>query len=210
MKTLNSLLLTVSIGLAFGALPEVAIAQVGEGFNAFRFVRNRAIFDPGRQSMQRETSSAPSQTISRSNFIALTGTMVAGGKKLAFFNGSRSEYSKVIPEGESIADFKLTSIGPGQVELSLAGKLVTVAVGQHVPLAGSSIPATSDVPVTAEVPAGSTPNASPSGSSPISAPNPSATAPGSAPATAPAPAPTSDKSELLRRMMERRQKETSP
>jgi len=191
----------VLAGILLGcSLP--ADAQTGapnEGYNAFRLVRTRNVFDPDRRAMSRPDSGPPRQQTPRSNFIALTGTLVTPEKALAFFTGSRPEYSKVARAGDMIADFKISAITQANVELALADKRVTVIVGRQVPLEGSSAADTtaatdSQAPAEAGAPAAAS----------TAAPDaPITTTPG----TGAGPAP--DKNEVLRRMMERRQKETS-
>ena len=175
--------------------PSIAV----KGFDAFRLVKSRNIFDPDRRGMP---SSAPSSRPSapRKNTINLTGTMVAEGKTLAFFAGSRSEYNKVISIGESIADFKVTGITNAQVELSHAGKTVTVAVGKQVPLEGTAAGIVADASLDSNSPASSTDDTTPA--------EPAADS--STPAeTKPADKPADEQNDVLRRMMERRQKELS-
>lgn len=175
------------------AIATSAFAQVAEppqGYNAFRFVRTRNIFDPERRGARSDTSAAvplSQGTTTRSNFIALTGTMVTDGKTLAFFTGSRPEYSKVISVHDKIADFTITAIAAREVQLELAGKPITVVIGNQVPLQGSS--AETAIPLS-PMPAPDVSTAPASGSSTTS--------------TSPA-----DKSEILRRMAERREKEFS-
>ena len=195
MRSPTAAPLVISAATLLFLLPSASTAQVAasaQGYNAFRLVRTRNIFEPDRQGAPRaEEQSRPQPTTSRSNFIVLTGTMVTASRTLAFFTGSRPEYARVIPVGEKIADFTLTSITPAQVELEHAGKQIAVVVGGPVPLEG-----TSDAGVTSEpLPVG------------VSAP-PSTAAPTAA-TTSSAPAATGDKAEVLRRMMERRQKEMS-
>ena len=187
--------LTGSVATTLLLLHEVATAQEApppaQGYAAFRLVRTRNIFDPSRQGTVRtDEAPRPQTTATRSNFIVLTGAMVTENKTLAFFTGSRPEFSKVIPVGEKIADFTVKRITAAEVELDHAGKSIAVAVGALVPLEGTSA-------------AGMTSDPLPPG---VTAP------PASAPGTPPnsPPPPTGDKAEILRRMMERRQKEMSP
>jgi hypothetical protein len=167
-----------------------------KGFDAFRLVKARNIFDPDRRGMPSAQAARPAAA-PRTNFINLTGTMVADGKMLAFFAGSRSEYSKVISTGDSIADFKVTGITNTHVVLDHAGKQITVPVGQAVPLEGSSAavaPPDKDAPAP-----------------PPEEPGPNGPASNASEATEPKPAssPGGDQNEVLRRMMERRAKELS-
>jgi hypothetical protein len=195
---------TLAIMAAFPFLLPGGMAHAADapaplkGFDAFRFVKARNIFDPDRRGMPSAQTARPTAA-PRANFINVTGTMVAEGKMLAFFSGSRSEYSKVISVGDSIADFKITAITNTSVELDHAGKTITVAVGKPIPLEGSS---------AAIAPAGPADSEAPASGPDASAPDaPAASTPASnesKPATAP-----SDANEVLRRMMERRAKEMS-
>ena len=186
LRGLNSAL--IAWILAAGSLHA---ADTAKGFDAFRLVKTRNIFDPDRRASRVETSptrSGPAPV--RMNSIAVTGTMVADGKALVFFSGSLPEYSKVIPVGGMIADFKVTGITNAQVELSREGKQIVVGVGKQVPLEGSS--------------AAIAPPDSPPSDAPADGPPPEAAAPAET-----KPASADEPNEVLRRMMERRQKEMS-
>jgi hypothetical protein len=199
------MLRAVLAALACAATP-VHAADSKSGFDAFRFAKGRNVFDPDRRAMRTEAPPprAPRRT-SRPNFINLTGTIVSDGKALAFFSGSRSEYSKVVAVGQSIADFQVKTVTNKEVELERAGKQIVVSVGSAVPLEGS-IAATSvseETEAGPEEPApsdgGRPPENRPPGSSPTPPPPSSTTS-----------APTSGgESDILRRMRERREKEMS-
>jgi hypothetical protein len=190
-------------------------ANAAQGYDAFKFVKTRNIFDPNRRPIR---AAAPPpvqnniQSRRRENYIALTGTMVTPDKKLAFFNGARSEYNKVLGVHGKIADFTITDVTPTQVELEIGGKPVVVQVGSRLPLNGSSAAA-----AQADAEAAAAPTAEASAAAPAVAP-----APGNSNAAAAAPAPAvnsnappipnaapANQSDVMRRMMERRQKETS-
>ena len=194
MKTHAAFIIGATVALLVAG--SARAAEPAKGFDAFRFVQTRNIFDPDRRAAP-GSAPAPERaapTAARANFIALTGTMVAEGKMLAFFSGSRSEYSKVISVGDTIADFKITGITNAQVELDRGGKPVVVAVGKQIPLEGSA--AAIAVPDVAAPP----PDAPGAQGPPAEA---------SAPTDAKPATPTDDKNEILRRMMERREKELS-
>ena len=146
-------------------------AQAAEkvaGFDAFRLMRTKNMFDPSRRPARTETASAPRPAPARENkssTLTLTGTMVTEGKTLAFFTGTRADYSKVLSVGGTIADCKITAIKPTEVEMERGGKPGALAVGHQLQIEG----APSDVP--AEEPA-------------------AAPAPGAAPADPAAPAGT--------------------
>ena len=165
-------------------------ADAAKGYDTYKIVRTRNIFDPNRKAV-RETPPPRASTPSRprSSSFTLTGTMVREGRSLAFFSGSKSEFSKVISVGDSVANFKVSAIEPAQVELEHEGKKVMLAIGKPFQIEG--------VPGDPETPEEPTPSAD-------ATPPTDAAA---APTAAPAPAGTDAKSEILRKMMERRAKE---
>ena len=182
------------------------------GYDTFRLVRTRNMFDPNRKPVRVETPTTqrPSTPVrqNRSSSLSLTGTMVTDGKVLAFFTGTRADYSKVVSIGDTIADGKITAIRPAEVELERAGKATVLAVGNQLQIEGLA----SDTPVEetpAPVPATAASPAAPAIPDPAGGPTiPAAPTPGTTP-PASAPATNTDKSDVLRRMMERRAKEMS-
>lgn len=164
-----------------------AQAPKHKGFDDFKLIKTRNIFDPNRRASRSDAprESRSTSRITRANTLSLTGTMTTDGRTLAFFGGSRSEFSKVIGVGDTVADFKVKTILPNQVELDRDGKVTVLAVGKLLTLEGTTEIVTDPA----------APTDAPAGAEPAEA---SATA---------EPAPTTDKNEILRRMMERRAKE---
>jgi len=162
-------------------------AALGQGFEAYHILTMRNIFDPDRSPMNASAPvSRPRYEAPRAaDYIALTGIMVADDRALAFFSGSRSEYDKVVPVNGAIADAKLTKITPVSVDVTRAGKKITVAVGQTLPLDGS---APGIAPTAAGMPA-------------------AAPAAGGAPDDTSTPPLPGNLNDVMRRMMERRQQE---
>jgi hypothetical protein len=172
-------------------------AETAKGYDAFPLVRTRNIFDPNRKPPPKKDEQPRAATPSRpkSVHLSLTGTMVTESKRLAFFTGSRSEFNKVISVGEKIGDMKVTSISGAQVELDHAGKPTVLGVGKRLQLEGTE----ADAPETDP--------ASPTPGSPASAPGTTSASSTPATTTAPAPAGSSNPSDVLKRMMERRAQE---
>ena len=167
-------------------------AESAKGYDAYKLVRTRNIFDPNRKAVRIEAPRPSGPARPRSSTFTLTGTMVREGRSLAFFSGSRSEFSKVISIGDSVANFKIIAIEPSQVELEHEGKKMTLAIGKPFQIEGKP-----GDPVEAE-PAEETPAA---GNATDGTAAPAPVAPAAAPAGGDA------KSEILRKMMERRAKE---
>ena len=155
-----------------------------QGFEAFKMLRTRNIFDPERQpgaATPSQVSAAPSA----GDYAALTGTMITAEKALAFFSGSRPDFNAVLSTGGKIAGTKITNITTDSVEVERGGKRVVIAIGQTVPLDANSVPG--------PAPAPSASTATPS-------------TPSAAPGSSPAPA-SADREAVRRRMMEKRQQE---
>jgi hypothetical protein len=176
-------------------------AEINDGYNAFRFVKTRNVFDPNRSAVPRERrEERPSPRASRSDSLALTGTMVTAGKSLAFFGGSRAEYSKVISTGDSVGRFKLGEITSSGVTLERDGKTTTLAIGRQLTI-GESGSATEE-PISPPPPPESTSDAPPASADASATDAPAPPSPASATSGGAI-------SEVMRKMMERRQKEMS-
>ena len=188
--------LLLPVFVALGVLLSVGAraADGAKGYDAYKVVRTRNIFDPNRKPVRIEAPRPSAPARPRSSTFTLTGTMVREGKSLAFFSGSRSEFSKVISVGDSVANFKITAIEPAQVELEHEGKKMTLAIGKPFQIEGK--------PGDPEPPEETTPPADGAGTPP--APDAAAAPPASTP---PASVTGNSKDEILRRMMERRAKE---
>jgi len=175
-----------------------ATTPAGKGFDAFQMVRLKNIFDPNRKPMRVDSSSESKSAKDRNrpSYFTLTGTMVAEGRSLAFFSGSRSEFSKVLPVGEMVGGYKVVSITSAQTELEHDGKSVVMTVGMSQQIDGS----TDEGPGPA--PAG--PDGSAAAATPPASGAPPSDSNSSAPAaSAPTLPATTDKAEILRRLMER-------
>jgi hypothetical protein len=178
------------------------------GFEAYKLVQTRNIFDPDRRALASHWgSNAPSSggSISsrrseysaprrNSDYIALTGILVTEDKSLAFFGGSRPDYDKVLTVKNLVAGATITKITAANIEVQRDGKSIVVAIGQTVPF-DNSAPAPAPVPVAATAPPLSDSPAPSSGGS---------ITPNSPPAAPSAPGSMSD---VMKRMMERRQQQ---
>ena len=159
--------------------------QTPQSYDTYRMVRTKNIFDPARLPMPtgapvvRQTAAPPPKP---SDYVALTGIMVTSDTAVAFFTGSRPDYDKVLTLNGDIAGAKLTKITPSAIEVDRGGKKITVAVGQTVPF-DNSAPAAAPQPVAAP--------ADTSSVSPL----------------APTNAVPAGMSDVMRRMMERRQQQ---
>lgn len=159
-----------------------------DGYEAFRNVRTKNIFDPTRRGPKLETPAGSATTTSASRggrALALTGTMVTEAKALAFFSGSAAEGNRVVSVGNSVANMKVTAIRPTQVSLEHEGKTIALDVGRQISFDAASGESGAASPI---VEAASHPPAETTGLPSL-------------------PGVSSDKADILKRMMERRAKE---
>jgi len=149
-------------------------------FDSFRLIGDRNIFDPNRRSRARSASNEPAAPTG--DTIAFVGTMDYDQGIFAFFDSSDARYRKVLPEGGKLAEFVVKHVEARRVDLTRDGKVTTLDITQqlHRPPEGG------DWAVT--------------GASPI----PVVSAAAGADAT---PAIPADASDILKRLMEQRQKQ---
>jgi len=189
------LLVLASAALAGRSAPPVPARKAG--YEGYALVQTRNIFDPERMPgvvYTPEVNQPQTTTPVAGDYAALTGTLLTAERTLAFFSGSRPEYNRVISVGGRIAGASLKKIDPNSIEVERAGKCITVAVGQTVPLNSSAVPGQAPAPVALPV---ATPSPYTFNSPTVAAPSISA---------APTPG-TADREALMRRMMEKRQQE---
>ncbi len=104
---------------------------VGTDFASFGIIPERNIFNVNRSSRSgRLTREAPTKTIQVDTF-ALVGAMSYAKGDFAFFDGSNSDFRKVLKPGDSIGGFRLKSIGLNSVQLDDASKSIELAIGSH-------------------------------------------------------------------------------
>jgi type II secretory pathway component PulC len=183
-----------------------AAEQVVKGFESFKLVRTRNIFDPNRQPIQTESAQRPPPPPRppAPNQLALNGAMVTADTSFAFFGGTRDDYRKVLGVGATIAGFNIKSIAPSQVELERNGKTIVLAVGQQI-----SPEAEAPTPTTQTQPPPEQAQPAPPAAGAAPATDTAVPPPGGEPAASAAPGAPADRNEILRRMMQRRQQETS-
>jgi hypothetical protein len=157
-------------------------------FETFRTIAEHNIFDPnrvGRSRTVRTEAARPTDDV-----ISLVGTMDSGDGILAFFDSPLPKFKKVVHVGETLADYTVTKITPQAVELTRAGKALSLQVAQQLrrPV-GEDWTVAATEPTRADARAAPSPDAAASGTD-NSSPSPSAPA---------------DASDLVKRLMERRQ-----
>jgi len=101
-------------------------------FAAFRIIPERNIFNPNRTSRGAAPVKTDPDKPPRVDTFALLGTMIYEKGNFAFFDGSSSDYHKVLTPTNSIAGYTLKRVNPEGVQLEKEGKIVELGVGQQM------------------------------------------------------------------------------
>ena len=100
-------------------------------YSAFRILTERNIFNPRRSPRYAPRERAPSASLRLDSF-ALVGTMSYEKGWFAFFDGSNSDYRKVLKQDDTIAGFKVADIEPSYVKLTSPTNQVELHVGKQL------------------------------------------------------------------------------
>jgi hypothetical protein len=103
-------------------------------YSSFRLIAERNIFNPNRSARSdRSTRRDREPRRIRVEAFGLVGTMSYEKGNFAFFDGSSSEYRKVVQPSESIGDYKVTEIASNSVTLeSTNGRSVQLTIGAQM------------------------------------------------------------------------------
>jgi hypothetical protein len=97
--------------------------------DSFQIIGTKNIFDPNRYRLRETTSQAPR---TRLNAFALVGTMSYSKGQFAFFDGTSSDYKKVIEPGGNVAGYTVKEITQDAVTLAANGKEFQMKVGTQM------------------------------------------------------------------------------
>lgn len=98
-------------------------------YSAFRLVVNRNIFDPNRVPHSGPSTTQP-KTV---DAFTLVGTMSYEKGIFAFFDGTRSDYQKVLKPEDTIAGYKVLAISADSVKLMMStNNVVELSVGTQM------------------------------------------------------------------------------
>jgi hypothetical protein len=119
--------------LALASLPVVGHAQearssTGPTFESFRIVVDRNIFDPNRRPSQPGQLFAPEKSPPPDQ-LALVGALVNDEGAVAFFEGSKAEYSVDVKLGETIAGLRVAEIRTDWLTLENEDRQIELPVG---------------------------------------------------------------------------------
>lgn len=96
-------------------------------FSAFRLITERNIFDPNR--MARSGPPVQAKTV---DAFSLVGTMSYSKGDFAFFDGTSADYKKVLKPSETIAGYTVLAILPDSVKLTQDNKQINLPVGAQL------------------------------------------------------------------------------
>jgi hypothetical protein len=110
---------------------ETSNGPVSLDYAAFRLIADRNIFDPNRLPHGRGT---PTVRRAPKSFDSLTlvGTMTYEKGTFAFFDGTSSDYKKALKLADSIAGYKVTNIAPNAVKLASGTNELELSVGAQL------------------------------------------------------------------------------
>ncbi len=100
-------------------------------YASFHIITDRNIFNPRRSARYTRTE-RPRQAATRTDSFALVGTMSYEKGLFAFFDGSSSDYRKVLKQDDTIAGFKVAGIEASYVKLASPTNQVELHVGMQL------------------------------------------------------------------------------
>jgi hypothetical protein len=223
MAWLALALLTAKAGLA---QREAEGAAAQPGFEAYSIVLERNIFDPNRQPPRpRETASVATPAPPVTEYLDLLGTWVADARKVAFISGSRLATNAQVAPGETIEGWKVESVDTKGIVLAKADRRLAWPVGQRLERSSevdwrlterTTVAATAAAPTT-NTPTAATPTADSSRSGrgdkagkragSFRSAGSTEARPQSSPGTATAASGGGTNDDVIRKLMERRQRE---
>jgi hypothetical protein len=104
-------------------------------FPSFRIIAERNIFNPNRSGRSDRTTRRDPEADrrARAETFALLGTMSYEKGRFAFFDGTGSQYRKVLQPADTIAGFKIADVAPTCVKLeSTNGQILELCVGMQM------------------------------------------------------------------------------
>lgn len=178
---------------------EATNATTRADYASFRVVVERNIFNASRSGRQQPREREPARRPARTDTFGLVGTMTYEKGPLAFFDGSSSDYRQVVKPGGTIAGFQLEAIRPDAVTLRRDSNTFELFLGTQMRREDGG---EWKVAGQFEAASSSSGGGGSSGSGRASSGGPDAGAPATAASGG------GDVSEVLRRLMEKRERES--
>jgi hypothetical protein len=132
MRQLNRLGLAALAALAATAASAQTAGVTNRlDYSAFKIVADRNIFDPNRypHTSGRHESRRPAKT---ADTFSLVGVMSYQKGTFAFFDGSSSDYRKVLKSADTIAGFTISEVTQTQIKLTAGTNAFVLPVGAQM------------------------------------------------------------------------------
>ena len=104
-------------------------SSTGPGFESFRIVVARNIFDPNRRESRSESRPAPEEPAPQRDQFALTGVLIHEGAAVAFFEGTKPDYNADLKQGGTVGGYRIVEIRTDGIKLSKDGREIGLPVG---------------------------------------------------------------------------------
>ena len=108
-----------------------AATRARPGYATFALINERNIFNASR-SGRRPDPPRETRRPTRVDAFGLVGTMSYAQGTFAFFDGSGSDYRKAVPTGGKVADFEVIEILPNAVKLQSGTHAIELRMGMQM------------------------------------------------------------------------------
>jgi hypothetical protein len=126
-----ALVLLMGICLKVGAQETNSPSRLD--YPTFRLISERNIFNPNRSTRSARAGQEAAEKEVTIESFALVGTLLSDETgRFAFFEGTRSEYRKVLRPADTIAGYKIAEITPKNIKLEADGQVVELPVGMQM------------------------------------------------------------------------------
>jgi hypothetical protein len=123
---------TLDFGLWTSSAAQSGNSATNRGdYSDFQIIGKRNIFNPNRSRAYVPRDRTPT-VYRRIESFALVGVMSYGKGPMAFFDGTRSDYKKVLKPNDTIGGFKVTAIDDSSVKLASSTNEIEVQVGMQM------------------------------------------------------------------------------
>ncbi len=124
--------------LAGGAFAQDSGRASGPSLDSFKLILERNIFDPDRAPARgpRQRAESPGDELPPVDALALIGAVVHDSTVVAVFTGSRDEYRATVRPGDTLAGMTVSAISTNGVALQLDGQRFELPVGSHLSRVG--------------------------------------------------------------------------
>jgi len=120
----------LNVGCCYAAQPTNSISR--PDFASFKNVTANNIFNTRRSAAYTPSERRSNLRSTRTESFALVGTMSYGEGPMAFFEGSKSDYRKMLKPDETIAGFKLIAIEASLVKLASPTNEIELPIGMQL------------------------------------------------------------------------------